>query len=229
MTFHRWRELTNLTTLELWSNNISDISPLVVNAGLGSGDTVDVRENPLNRTSIKTHIPTLQSRGVSVEFTAVTFDETVNPDTPVTIPDPNLRAAIEAALDKASGATITALDMATLTRLEAIRSNISDLTGLEGATNLTTLELWSNNISDISPVAELTNLTTLNLGNNAISDISPVAELTNLITLRLYRNYSINDISPVVGLTNLIELDLACGSDISDISPVAELTNLTGR
>ena len=37
----------------------------------------------------------------------------------VDIPDPNLRAAIEAELGKASGAPITADEMATLTRLEA--------------------------------------------------------------------------------------------------------------
>ena len=29
--------LTNLTSLNLWGNNISDISPLVENTGLGSG------------------------------------------------------------------------------------------------------------------------------------------------------------------------------------------------
>ena len=36
--------LTNLTDLLLGNNNISDISPLVENTGLGSGDTVDLRE-----------------------------------------------------------------------------------------------------------------------------------------------------------------------------------------
>ena len=56
-----------------------------------------------------------------MEFTAVTFDEAVNPDTPVTIPDPNLRAKIESALGKTPSAPITAWDMAKLTRLEAIR------------------------------------------------------------------------------------------------------------
>ena len=60
--------LTNLTELLLGNNNISDISPLVENTGLGSGDTVDLRGNPLNYQSIHTHIPTLQSRGVTVEF-----------------------------------------------------------------------------------------------------------------------------------------------------------------
>ncbi len=60
--------LTNLTSLDLYGNHISDISPLVANTGLGSGDTVFLRENPLSYLSIKTHIPTLLSRGVIVDF-----------------------------------------------------------------------------------------------------------------------------------------------------------------
>ena len=61
-------DLTNLTTLILKDNAISDLSPLIGNTGLGRGDQIDVRANPLNYASIHTHIPTLQSRGVEVEF-----------------------------------------------------------------------------------------------------------------------------------------------------------------
>ena len=60
--------LTNLTTLNLRGNNITDLSPLVTNTGLGSGDEVDVRDNPLDAASKSTHIPELQARGVSVSF-----------------------------------------------------------------------------------------------------------------------------------------------------------------
>ena len=60
--------LTNLTSLWLWDNSVSDLSPLVANTGLGSGDEVSVQRNPLSYQSIHTHIPTLQSRGVTVEF-----------------------------------------------------------------------------------------------------------------------------------------------------------------
>ncbi len=62
--------LTNLRSLSLSSNNISDLSPLVANTGLGSGDRVDVRNNPLSATSINTHIPALQGRGIDVRFGA---------------------------------------------------------------------------------------------------------------------------------------------------------------
>ena len=60
--------LTNLAELLLGNNNISDISPLLANTGLGSGDTVNLRGNPLNYQSIYTHIPVLQGRQVTVAF-----------------------------------------------------------------------------------------------------------------------------------------------------------------
>ena len=207
--------LTQLTTLNLVDNSISDLSPLVTNAGLGAGDTVYVSKNPLSPTSVNTHIPALRSREVTVNFRGLA----------VNIPDPNLRAAIEAELGKAPGDTITTDDMANLTRLSALPATISDLTGLEGATNLTLLELADNSISDISPLKGLTNLTELYLADSSISDISPLAGLNNLTELSLGFN-SIFDISPLAGLNNLTELFLADNS-ISDISPLAGLNNLT--
>ena len=165
----------------------------------------------------------------------VTFNAVV--EAAVNIPDPNLRAAVNTALGKPKGDPITPSEMATLTRLEARNVNISNLTGLEGATNLTTLNLsdeyveaggcWinSNSVSDLSPLSGLTKLTELWLQRNAISDISAVARLTNLKMLGLNGNL-VSDISPVTELTNLTELYLS-DNHISDISPVAGLTNLT--
>ena len=87
----------------------------------------------------------------------------------VNIPDANLRATIEKALGKADGATITTEDMATLTELAAGRANISNLTGLEHATNLTELRLNDNDLSDLSPLAGLTELEWLYLNRNPLS------------------------------------------------------------
>ena len=60
--------LSDLTWLHLSHNNISDLSPLVANTGLGKGDKVYVRGNPLSYASIHSHISALQSRGVEVYF-----------------------------------------------------------------------------------------------------------------------------------------------------------------
>ena len=60
--------LTNLTWLHLGNNSVSDLSPLLENTGLGSGSSLYLNGNPLNYTSINTHILALQNRGVTVEF-----------------------------------------------------------------------------------------------------------------------------------------------------------------
>ena len=146
-------------------------------------------------------------------------------DGQVIIPDANLRAAIAAALGKERGATITKDEMKALTKLEAVRAGISDLTGLEYATNLTDLSLFGNDISDISVLGGLTNLTALDLGGMNISDISVLGGLTNLKYLFLEHN-NISDISVLGGLTNLERLSISY-NDISDISALSGLTNLT--
>ena len=147
------------------------------------------------------------------------------------IPDPNLRAAVETVLGKAKDDPITPSEMATLTRLEAGNANISDLTGLEFATNLTSLHLGyggveknSNAVKDLSPLTDLTQLTWLHIPGNSISDISAVAGLTNLTWLNLWDN-SISDISPVAGLTKLTDLYLG-DNNISDSSPLVANTGL---
>jgi Leucine-rich repeat (LRR) protein len=52
--------------LDLSGNQINDIYPLVQNSGIGSGDTVDLRDNPLSVMSISTYITQLEQRGAVV-------------------------------------------------------------------------------------------------------------------------------------------------------------------
>ena len=143
----------------------------------------------------------------------------------VTIPDENLRAAIESALRKTRGASISRAEMASLTRLEAPDSYIRDLTGLEFATGLISLNLSNNSISDLTPLSGLTSLTSLILSDNVISNLTPLSGLTNLTVLILSGNL-FSDISPLSGLTSLTSLNLSYNS-ISNISPLSGLTNLS--
>ena len=174
----------------------------------------------------------------------VSFSLTVEPsmedrrdaEVEVDIPDPNLRAAIAEEIGLPPNTPILRGHLENLTFLDARNANISDLTGLETATNLRLLDLGSkyvegenrplnsNSVSDISPLSGLTYLGWLYLGDNSISDISAVAGLTNLKRLNLGNN-NISDISSVSGLTNLISLTLV-NNLISDISAIAGLTNL---
>ena len=123
----------------------------------------------------------------------------------VTIPDANLRTAIEDALGKAISTPITEAEMATLEVLDARNRGIRDLEGLQFATNLTSLSLGRakaenrygispgifaqveylpadevNEISDVSVLSSLTRLTYLDLHRNNISDIAPLAANTGL-------------------------------------------------
>ena len=209
--------LTNLTELRLENNNISDIAPLVENAGLGVGNWIDVRGNPLSDASITTHIPALQARGV--------ISDGDGGETPLAIPDANLHAAIANELGKASNDPITASEMTALSHLSALDSDIGELTGLEYAINLTTLQLSGNRVLDLTPLAGLTNLERLYLRHNSITDLTPLAGLTNLTTLYLSDNNA-SDLTPLAGLTNLTELDLYFNG-VSDLTPLAGLTSLT--
>ena len=298
-------DLTNLTRLNLSFNSISDISPL---ANLINLSYLNLERNPLNYPAIHTHIPALESAGVSVSYddrtpaslhkisgdetasdnsllivevkgsdnrpfegvpvtfaivsgggalgvTSTTTDAqgraqseltlgsngepnrvtasvvplglealfTVGQSVVVDISDPNLRAAIADALGKAPDDPILASEMATLTRLVAgaWQIRISDLTGLEEATNLAYLHISNTSTLGLSPLANLTNLTALTL-SKSISDLSSLADLTTLTSLSLSPT---SDLSPLASLTNLTTLTL--GGEISDLSPLASLTNLT--
>ncbi len=217
--------LTNPFVIEVRDENLSTLEGIsvtfTVTAGGGTLNTTHTTTDENGRAeSTLTLGPNRGTNTVSISAAGiegtVTFNTTA--EAAVALPDQNLRAAIETALGKAKGDPITPSEMATLTDLVAKNANISDLTGLEFATNLTFLWLENNNITDISSVTGLTKLTRLDFGNNFIADISPVAGLDNLTSLWLWDN-SISDISSVTGLTNLTKLGL-WGNSISDISPL---------
>ena len=142
----------------------------------------------------------------------------------VSIPDRNLAAAVRKALGLGANARITDQAMQRLTRLDARRSQIKNLTGLEHATRLVELALFHNQIQDVSPLAGLIQLQRLYLQDNQIRDITPLAKLTQLRQLHLWHN-QIRDIGILKGLTQLESLWLE-SNQIRDISPLTGLTQL---
>ncbi len=144
----------------------------------------------------------------------------------VSIPDPNLRSAVEAALSKGPGAVITAAEMAKLENIVADEAGISDLTGLEAATKLERIEFRRNAITDLTPLAGLTRLNNIKLRGNKITDISPLAKLTNVDWLGLEEN-TITDLSPLKGLVKLNGIGIE-GNPVSDVSSLASLISLEG-
>ncbi|RKU19256.1 hypothetical protein C6500_11190 [Candidatus Poribacteria bacterium] len=150
------------------------------------------------------------------------------PGASVYIPDPNLRAFIEEELGKTPNAPITVEEMETLHRISPEEKGISDLTGLEFATNLEWLKIEANQISDLSPLAGLTKLDLLDISGNEVSDLSPLTGLTNLRHVKVSHN-NISDLSPLVGLPNLNRFD-SWGNPLSDLSPLVglEIIDLCG-
>lgn len=61
-------KLGQLRSIDLHRNAVRNIAPLIENDGLGSGDWINLRGNPLDEISIARHIPTLLKRGAQVDF-----------------------------------------------------------------------------------------------------------------------------------------------------------------
>ena len=148
----------------------------------------------------------------------------------VEVPDSSLAWAIRRELGLSPGADITKTAISRLTSLRAdselLRGHplLTDLTGLEHATNLTHLNLSGNRIADLTPIAGLTNLISLRLYSNQFSSLAPLEGLTSLKSLDLSAN-GINDITSLKGLTNLVELFIQL-NEIQDVTPLKGMTNL---
>lgn len=153
------------------------------------------------------------------------------PSKVVSIPDVHLAAAIRESLNLTPDDVFTTHVMLDLVQLYAQEHKITDLTGLEYATNLRELWLYNasdsinnNEISDLSPLRGLKRLQYLDVEQNLISDVSALSNLKQLEFLRLRGNF-ITDVSPLSGLTQLKHLLLG-GNSVSDIFPLSNLTRL---
>ena len=156
------------------------------------------------------------------------------PNDPVSIPDANLRAALEQKLGKTSGATITEAEMAGITDFLDVGGIVNDLTGLEYATGVPSIKLlnFRNTLTDLSPLKNLTQLTVLFvLHTGGLTDISPLQNLTALRELSVHRlnpraSAGISDLTPLTNLTALQILSLY-GNAIEDLGSLSGLTALT--
>ena len=203
--------LTRLKELRLAGNNIRNVSAF---AELVNLEKLSLAENPITDLSPLARLKKLVEVDIEIIPTA-SID---------LITDIRLAAAVREALGLAPNAPITEQNIQRLTTLDAADRQITNLAGLERATQLETLNLRGNQIRDVVTLAELTQLETLNLERNQISDVSPLAGLTQLKDLRLAEN-NIRDVSILAGLVNLKKLSLA-KNPITDMSPLARLTKL---
>jgi hypothetical protein len=149
------------------------------------------------------------------------FGRLAQADDPVQFHDPNLKAAVEAALGVVNP---TPSDMNNLDRLDVMSRGITDIAGMEHAKNIRTLDLRMNQIADISPLAGLTKLVWLGIYGNLITDLTPLSNLVNLDEVDPGAN-QVSDITPLANLTKLRYLDLT-NNQIVDLSALSGLTSL---
>ena len=199
----------DLTDIDLSYNQIVDLSPLVGNAGLASGDTVDVTGNPLNALARYVQVPELEARGVDVVPDAPAWDFAA------AVPDANLRAAICDELGKTEP-QVTLADLQAMTALDAEGSGVANIEGLQLCDNLVVLNLAWNDLADLVPLANLVYLGALNLSGNQIVDVGPLATLTHLVCLELHEN-AIADIAALEHLVTIQELYL-CNNQVTDLA-----------
>ena len=142
---------------------------------------------------------------------------------PLFFADPNLKDAVESSLGIENP---TEDEMLGLYLLFADNKSITDLTGLEYATNLFYLFLDNNHLTNLPPeIGNLTNLVYLILNNNQLTSLPPeVGNLTNIAYLILNNN-QLDILPPEVG--NLINLTYLYLHENQLTSLPAEFGNFT--
>ncbi len=225
--------LTNLWSLNVNSNAITDISPLAAASSLRS---LQLAGNPvasleplagldqlfsLNVVGVATadlsaikRLPGLRSLQLGGARPLADFDflSQMEHVTYLSFRDVGLASLAEIALPP---------NLVTLT-LET--PALESLAGVERLTALARLGAANSHLTDLSPLASLTQLTHLRIPENDIADLGPLQGLTSLTSLDLDRNH-IRDLRPLRNLTNLTSLGLGVNL-VSDLSPLAGLAKL---
>jgi len=199
-------------SLYLWSNKISDLSPL---AGLIKLQMLFLDDNQISNLSPLAGLTKLQRISLS--------SNQISDLSPLA----DLSSLQRFILFGNQISDLSPLEgLTNLQRIELSSNQISNLLPLSGLNNLLSLYLGSNQINDpnLAHLVGLTNLQELYLYNNHISDISPLDDMTKLQYLLLFNN-QIADILPLAGMNKLQYLDLR-SNQVSDLSPLADLINL---
>ena len=175
----RLAELTGVKVLDLSANDLADIGPLLDrDIWRGPHPISEARlrldGNPLGRSAIDHHVPTLRSWGLRVQV-----DDLPDRRRLLAISDPALHRLIAQTLAGGMRRVDQAITEGTISRLRTLRATgagLSDLAGLEAARNLEYLFAASNHLTDLTPLAALRDLKGLDLSSNDIVDIGPLVD-----------------------------------------------------
>ena len=137
------------------------------------------------------------------------------------MPDANLRTAVKSSLGLPQETALTQEKMLDLIELKAAARDITDITGLEHATNMTIVRLSRNSLSDISALSGLTQLQVLRLDAMNLSHLNDLTSLGNAHEI-FVRDNQITDVSPLLGLSNLETLRIS-GNNLVNAHLLREL------
>jgi Leucine-rich repeat (LRR) protein len=183
--------MVNLTELQIYQNNITDLSPL---KGLTSLKNLSLFKNQISDLTPIAGLANLES--LYLRANNITDISPLDGLTNLTALD----------LSENNIEDITPLaELRNLTMLRLNDNNISSITALGGMSAMERLHLQNNNISDITPVMEMVDLDELYIQNNNVSSIEPIMSLTSIEWLRVSDN-PITNMRPAATLTALKKL-----------------------
>ncbi|GKT22660.1 hypothetical protein ADUPG1_012186, partial [Aduncisulcus paluster] len=95
----------------------------------------------------------------------------------VNVPDPELKMYLCSLLNLGDDCDISASDMSGIDSIDLTDLGVSDLSGLEFASNLSILDLSYNPVSDLEPLSSLQSLSILALAHTSITDLTDIEGL----------------------------------------------------
>ncbi len=202
---------TNLTTLHLGGNKLSNVEPLNALVKL---DHLRLNDNP--------QLSEIRPLGALTNLTSLSIWKCKIRDiTPLAelkaLRHINIWGNPLASLGPLSG-------LANLEDFYAGHAGISDISPLRTLTSLRDLQMGNNRIKDITPLATCTNLFYLDLNYNRIEDVSPILSLRRLERLELFSN-NIRFLPKLEGFPVLTFLEIG-RNPLSDVEALSCLTSL---
>ena len=195
---------TNLDTLVLRDNAISDLSPLK--------DLIKLQELNLDSNTISDLLPLkglINLINLNLSHNAITDFSPLS----------GLIRLESIRFTENPIADLTPLAaLISLRRLHTWGTPIENLSAVTALPKLHILDICGGELTDISPLAQMTQLKELYLVGNQITDITPLSSLTGLTRLSLRQN-QISDVSPLATLHNLTWIELN-NNNIQDFSPL---------
>ncbi|MBR5272986.1 MAG: PHB depolymerase family esterase [Clostridia bacterium] len=146
-------------------------------------------------------------------------------DDAVAFADWNLKnALVNAGYDKNNDGELSESEMAMIYGIDLSGLGITNISGLEYATNLKFVDLSNNALTSIDALASCAELQYVDVSDNKLTSIVALANATKIFILAADNN-DITSISAVAGLENVVTLSFA-GNEIKDISALQNMSSI---